>query len=174
MPHLEYIVILSILYIHLLNFVVLQCREKLFAPPDRFLLFFAFFTLFTLKCIKSSNKLFFCLYMALLTGKNEIWQETGWERRGVTRSKGHQARTWTRGFCSKDKASIHVHALVLGSLLMTRSHAFCTAGIVYNGDHCDCPEAPNPLSQGETHSTRWAKEEMVRLLSEVKRRRKSR
>lgn len=63
---------------------------------------------------------------------------------------------------------------VLGSLLMTGSHAFYTAGIVYNWDHRDCPEAPNPLSQGETHSARGAKEETARLLSEVKRRRKSR
>ena len=36
-----------------------------------------------------------------------LYMETGWERGGVTSSKGPQARTWTWGCCSEDKASVH-------------------------------------------------------------------
>ena len=39
------------------------------------------------------GRIFFCLYIALSTGQIAIWQETGWERGGVTRSE--------------DKASAH-------------------------------------------------------------------
>lgn len=50
---------------------------------------------------------FFALYMSLVTGQIE--------KEGVTHSKRPQARTWTLGCCSEDKACVHGMKLNLTS-----------------------------------------------------------
>ena len=65
-------------------------------------------------------KSIFCpFFMALLTDQLKIWQETGWERGGVTHSEGPQAGTRTQGCCSEDKSSVHGSAALLTELNST-------------------------------------------------------
>ena len=54
-------------------------------------------------CVFFLYNVYFLGLLALLTGQLKIWQETGGERGGVTRSEGPQAG----GRCSKGKASLH-------------------------------------------------------------------
>ena len=51
-------------------------------------------------------KYIFLACMPLLIEQLQIQQETGWERGGVTHSKGPKAGTWTQGHCSEDEASV--------------------------------------------------------------------
>lgn len=64
---------------------------------------------FVCVCVEPSAKHlgFFGLYMSLVTGQIE--------REGVTHSKRPQARTWTLGCCSEDKACVHGMKLNLTS-----------------------------------------------------------
>ena len=57
--------------------------------------------------VKNIFFFFFYLYMSLVTGQTE--------REGVTHSKRPQARTWTLGCCSEDKACVHGMKLNLAS-----------------------------------------------------------
>ena len=50
---------------------------------------------------------FFGLHMALLIDQLKMWQESGWQRGGMTHSIGSQERSRTWGRCSEDKASVH-------------------------------------------------------------------
>ena len=75
----------------------------------------------TWKLYSSHNTKSFLL--ALLIEQLKTWQETGWERGGVTRSKGPQARTRIQVRCSKDKASVHRMPALPSEL--DGAHLFC-------------------------------------------------